>query len=116
MQGRARDCAPSGRDTGAMVGITVAIFVSIGSAAGVLAVVARRSAPEDGWRQLLRDGVQAVRTKDLSLVSELRSSKDPAPGGLTEFFDVAEPVEWPAYTEVTELKTVLARARRLARR
>ncbi len=99
-----------------MVGITVAILVSIGSAAGVLAVVARRSAPEDGWRQLLRDGVQGVRSKELSLVSELRRSKDAAPGGLTEFFTVAEPVEWPAYTEVTELKTALTRARRLTRR
>jgi hypothetical protein len=99
-----------------MVGITVAILVSIGSAAGVLAVVARRGAPQESWRQLLRDGVRGVRSKELSLVSELRSSKDVAPGSLTELFTVAEPVEWPAYTEVTELKTALARARRLTRR
>lgn len=99
-----------------MVGITVAIIVSIGSAAGVLAVVAQRSAPEGGWRQLLRDGVQAARSKNLSLVEEIRSSKAAADGGISELFTVAEPVEWPAYTEVTELKTALARARRLARR
>jgi hypothetical protein len=98
-----------------MVGITVAIFVSIGSAAGVLAVMAQRSAPEGGWRQLLRDGVQAARSKELSLTRDIRSAKTEATGGLTELFTVAEPVEWPAYTEVTELKTVLARARRLAR-
>ena len=98
-----------------MLGITAAIAVSVGSAAGVITVIARQRAPEGGWRQVLRDGVRGVRSKELSLFSGLRQQQGHA-GGVSELFEVAEPVEWPAYTEVTGLRNALARAGRVVRR
>ncbi len=97
-----------------MVGISVAILVSIGSAAGVLAALARRHAPEDGWRGLLRSGVHAARAKELSFVDHHRRPETP-PGGLDELFTIAKPDEWPAYTEVPQLRSALSRIRRAGR-
>lgn len=96
-----------------MVGITVAMIVSIGSAAGVLGYIARRHAPQDGWPDLLRSGVQAARAKQLTFVDR---KDDGVPGGLDDLFTVGQPDEWPAYTEVPELRRALARARGLLRR
>ncbi len=98
-----------------MLGITAVIAVSVGSAAGVITVVARQHAPEGGWVQLFRDGVRGVRKMELSVFSGLRSSNGEA-GGLDQLFDVAEPVEWPAYTEVSGLRSALGRAARIVRR
>ena len=98
-----------------MVGIAVAMVVSIGSAAGVLAVLVRRHTPEDGWRELLRSGVQAARAKEMTFVDDHRAVDEPA-GGVGDLFTVGRPVEWPAYTEVPQLRSALSRLRRLGRR
>jgi hypothetical protein len=98
-----------------MVGITVAIVVSIGSAAGVLAALARRHAPEDGWRELLRSGMQSARAKEMTFVDHHRHPDTP-PGGVGDLFTVGQPVEWPAYTEVPQLRAALSRLKRWGRR
>lgn len=89
------------------------MIVSIGSAAGVLGYLARRHAPEDGWHELLRSGVRSARAKELTFVDRADGA---APGGLDDLFIVGQPVEWPAYTEVPELRKALGRVRRLLRR
>lgn len=93
----------------------MAIVVSVGSAAGVLAAVARRHTPEGGWRDVLRSGVHAARAKEMTYVDDHRAVDEPA-GGVGDLFTVGRPVEWPAYTEVPQLRSALSRLRRLGRR
>ena len=98
-----------------MLGIATAIAVSVGSAAGVVTLVARQHTPEGGWVQVFKDGVRGVRSREISVFSGLRAPRGEA-GGLDELFEVAEPVDWPAYTEVTGLRSALARAGRIVKR
>jgi hypothetical protein len=96
-----------------MFGVMLGIVVSVGTAAGLLATLARRHAPADGWREILRSGVHAARAKELTYVDHVRGAQA---GGLGDLFTVAEPVQFPAYTEVTDLQRALTRLRALARR
>lgn len=98
-----------------MVGVVVAMVVSLGGAAAVLAGLARRNAPDDGWRAILHSGFRSFRSKELTLLDE-PDVDDGATGGVTDIFSIAEPGDEPAYAEGVPIREVLGRARHINRR
>lgn len=98
-----------------MVGAFVAMAVSIGSAAAVLAVLARRNAPEGGWREVIEAGFQAARHKDLPLVDH-PGPDDGDDGSLDDLLAVAAPGDGPTYSEATAVRQAIEAARRAVRR
>lgn len=94
-----------------MVGVFVAMMVSVGSAAAVLTVLARRHAPDGGWRENLNAGVHAVRAKELPLMEELDPEVDPD-AGVEDLFTLGETDPEPAYSEATAVRQALHRARK----
>lgn len=98
-----------------MWGVLVSMVVSLGSAAALLAVVAKRNAPEGGWRAVLGSGFSAARSKELPLVDH-NDPDDGATGGLQDLFAVAAPADGPAYSEATAVRSVVERVRRVVRR
>lgn len=92
-----------------MVGVMMGMLMSLGGAAAVLTVLARRNAPRGGWRQALQSGVHAARAKELPLVDA--ATEDAPAGGLDELFEIGERPEGPVYSEATAVQHVLERAR-----
>ncbi len=91
-----------------------AMMVSIGTAAAVVAVLARRNAPDGGWRGVLQAGVHAARAKDLALLDD-HDPDDDATGGVADIFAISEPGDEPAYSEATAVQHAIERARQMVR-
>lgn len=98
-----------------MIGVFVAMAVSVGSAAAVLAVLARRHAPDGGWRENLNAAVHAVRAKELPLMEDLEPDVQPD-AGVADLFTLGDPDPAPAYSEATAVRQALHKARELVRR
>lgn len=98
-----------------MWGVIVSMVVSVTSAAALLAVLARRNAPEGGWRAVLQEGVHRARSKELPLIDHAEPD-DGETGGLQDLFTVAPPAEEPAYSEATAVQHAIDRAKRIVAR
>lgn len=98
-----------------MVGVVVAMMMSVGGAATVLAVLARRNAPLEGWREALQAGVHVARAKELDAVDEVEDEVaddevvDDEVGGIDEIFTIADPQPEPAYSEATVVRAYIDR-------
>lgn len=102
---------------GRMGGVIAAMMVSLGTAAAVVAVLARRNAPDGGWRQALQEAVHAVRERDLPPADEaVGAADDDAAGGVADLFSLSAPADdEPAYSEATAVKHAIERARQMVR-
>ena len=80
----------------------MAMMLSVGGAATVLTVLARRNAPGEGWREALQAGVHRHRGEEVpqDLVEDL---------GVEELFEIAEAPPEPAYTQASLVQHYLDR-------
>jgi hypothetical protein len=93
-----------------MVGVVVAMVMSVGGAAAVLTVLARRNAPGEGWRGALRSGMHLARSTERPVDGGEPAEEAPA-AGLDAIFEIGEEPEEPAYSEASAVQHVLERAR-----
>jgi hypothetical protein len=98
-----------------MFGVMMAMMLSVGGAATVLTVIARRNAPGEGWREALNSAVHRGQEADevgssADLPSEEDvSTDDAAVGGVDELFEIAEAPPEPAYSEASLVRHYLDR-------
>jgi hypothetical protein len=100
-----------------MGGVIAAMMVSLGTAAAVVAVLARRNAPDGGWRLALQQAVHAVRERDLAPADEaVGAADDEVAGGVADLFAIDAPADdEPAYSEATAVQHAIERARQMVR-
>jgi hypothetical protein len=95
------------------------MMVSLGTAAAVVAVLARRNAPDGGWRVALQQAVHAVRERDLppaDVIAGAGAADDEVAGGVADLFAIAEAADdEPAYSEATVVQHAIERARHMVR-
>jgi hypothetical protein len=94
-----------------MTGVVVAMLMSVGGAAAVLAVLARRNAPSEGWRGALQSAMHVGRDKDEAAEEPTTAEDEQASAGLDAIFEIGEAPDEPAYSEATAVQHVLERAR-----